>query len=91
MAKRYYMPRWVVKAIRAQAPAYGSQGRALQVGTELLIRRKKRVKVNHRGDGALVAMSYKLTPRTAELIEQLRETYGTRGDVLAACVEVLNT
>jgi len=63
----------------------------VQVGTELLIRQTRRVKVNHRGDGAMVGMTYKLTPRTVELIEQLREKYGKRGDVFAACVEILRT
>lgn len=91
VAKRYFLPRWVVKAIRKQAPLYGSQGRAIQVGTELLIRRKGRVKVNHRGDDTVVGMSYKLTPRTVELIERLCEKYGKRGDVFAACVEILDT
>jgi hypothetical protein len=81
----------VVKAIRKKAPVYGSQGRAIQVGTELLIRRKRLVKVNHQGDDQVVGMTYKLTPRTVELIEQLREKYGKRGDVFAACVEILNT
>jgi hypothetical protein len=89
VAKRYFLPRWVVKAIRKQAPLYGSQGRAVQVGTELLIRQKRRVKVDHRGDGAVVGMTYKLTPRTVELIEQLRAKYGKRGNVFAACVKIL--
>ncbi len=91
VAKRYFIPRWVVKAIRKQAPIYGSQGRAVQVGTELLIRQKRRVKVDHRGDGTMVGMTYKLTPRTVELIEQLRARYGTRGNVFAACAEILRT
>ncbi len=90
VAKRYFIPRWVVKAIRRQAPIYGSQGRAVQVGTELLIRQKKRVKVNRRGNGAVVGMTYKLTPRTVELIEQLCEKYGKRGNVFAACAKILS-
>lgn len=91
VAKRYFLSRGVVKAIRKLAPIYGSQGRAIQVGTELLIRQKKRVKVNHRGDGAMVGMTYKLVPRTVELIEQLCAKYGKRGDVFAACVEILKS
>jgi len=91
VAKRYFIPRWVVKAIRKQAPIYGSQGRAVQVGTELLIRQKRRVKVDHRGDGTMLGMIYNLTPRTVELIEQLRARYGTRGHVFAACAEILRT
>jgi hypothetical protein len=49
------------------------------------------VKVDHRGDGTMVGMTYKLTPRTVELIEQLRARYGTRGNVFAACAEILRT
>ncbi len=90
VAKRYKLPRWVVKSIRKQAALYGSQGRAIQVGTELLLRQKKRVKVNHQGDSEMVGMTYKLTPRTVELIERLRDQYGTRGNVLAACITILN-
>jgi hypothetical protein len=89
VAKRYKLPLWVVKAIRKQAPVYGSQGRAVQVGTELLVRQKNRVKVDHRGDSAMVGMTYKLTPRTVELIEQLCAKYGKRGNVFAACAKIL--
>ncbi len=90
VAKRYQVPREVVKAIRSVAPLYGSQGRALQVGTELLIRRKKRLKVktNYR-PSEIVGRTYKLCPRTAELITQLRERYDRCGIVLAACVKAL--
>jgi hypothetical protein len=63
----------------------------VQVGTELLIRQRRRVKVNHHGDGAMVGMTYKLTPRTVELIEQLCAKYGKRGNVFAACAEILRT
>ena len=90
VAKRYKLPRWVVKVIREVAPAYGSQGRALQVATELLIRMKKAVRVTHKGDKTLIGMTYKLTPRTVQLIEDLCEQYRTRGIVLAACAKVLN-
>ena len=89
VAKRYKLPRWVVKAIREAPPVYGSQGRALQVATELLIRQKKPVKVSHRGDGAVVGMTCKLTPRTVDLIEELCDKYGKRGNVLAACAKIL--
>jgi hypothetical protein len=89
VAKRYKLPRWVVREIRKVAPAYGSQGRALQVATELLIRMKKAIRVRHQGDKTLVGMTYKLTPRTVQLIEDLCDQYRTRGTVLAACAKVL--
>jgi hypothetical protein len=90
VAKRYKVPRWVVREIRRAAPAYGSQGRALQVATELLVRMKRPVRVTHKGDKTIVGMTYKLTPRTVQLIEDLCEQYRTRGIVLAACAKVLN-
>jgi hypothetical protein len=61
------------------------------MGTELLIRQKKRVKVDHRGNAAMMGMTYKLTPRTVELIKQLCAKYSKRGNVFAACVKVLRT
>lgn len=90
VAKRYKVPRWVVREIRKAAPSYGSQGRALQVATELLVRMKKPVRVTHKGDKTIVGMTYKLTPRTVQLIEDLCDEYETRGTVLAACAKVLD-
>ena len=90
VAKRYKLPRWVVKAIRQAAHAYGSQGRAFQVATELLIRQKRPIRVNRQRDGAVIGMTYKLTPRTVELIEELCAKYGKRGNVLAACAAILS-
>lgn len=90
VAKRYKLPRWVVREIRKVAPAYGSQGRALQVATELLVRMRKPVRVRHQGDKTIVGMTYKLTPRTVQLIEELCREYSTRGTVLAACAKVLD-
>ncbi len=62
---------------------------AVQVGTELLIRQKKRVKLGHRSDGAMVGMTYKLIPTTARSIEELCVNYGKPGNVLAACARIL--
>lgn len=90
VAKRYRVPREVVKAIRSVAPTYGSQGRALQVGTELLARMRRPLKVKrHYKPSEIVGRTYKLCPRTAELIRQLAERYDRCGIVLAACVKVL--
>ena len=90
VAKRYRVPREVVRAIRSVAPLYGSQGRAVQVGTELLIRRKKRLKVKSSYTASdIVGRTYKLCPRTAELIRQLCDRYDRCGIVLAACVKAL--
>jgi hypothetical protein len=91
VAKRYKLCKWVVRAVRHAAADYGSQGRALQVATELLIRQKKPIKVKHSDEGRVVGMTYKLTPRTVELIEDLTAKYGKRGNVLAACAKVLQS
>jgi hypothetical protein len=89
IAKRYKVPRAVVNEIKLHAPPYGSQGRAIQVATELLIRLPSPVRINGAMDAEVIGMTYKLTPRTVELIEELTEQYGKRGNVLAACSEVL--
>ncbi|MCI0622193.1 MAG: hypothetical protein L0387_11105 [Acidobacteria bacterium] len=90
VAKRYRVPREVVKAIRSVAPLYGSQGRALQVGTELLVRLKKPLRVKRTYDSSeMVNRTYKLCPRTAELIRQLCHRYDRCGIVLAASVKAL--
>ncbi len=60
------------------------------MATELLIRQKKPVRVTHKGDKTIVGMTYKLTPRTLQLIEDLCEEYNTRGVVLAACAKILH-
>lgn len=86
--RRYAVPMNVVKAIRAVTPAYGSQGRALQVGTEILIRLSRPVKFAY-DDAKMTRMTYKLLPRTIELIDQLAEQYGSHAEVLGACVHIL--
>lgn len=91
IAKRYKLPAAVVKQIREVAPIHGSQGRALQLAAELLVRltRPLRVKLLEGAGARIVGQSYKVTPRTAELVDRLAEQYGTRGHVLAACAYIL--
>jgi hypothetical protein len=91
VAKRYTLPVSAYLAIRKVAGLYGSQGRALQVGTEILSRLedpipvKKSAKTSKRR-----MMTYKLVPRTVQLIQQLTESvYESSGETLAACVEAL--
>lgn len=91
-AKSYRAPQSVIDAIKALAPEYGSRGRALQVATELLIRHRAKIRVPASLQGQADAVAtYKLIPRTIELIEHLTETYGRYGDVLAACVQILRS
>jgi hypothetical protein len=90
IAKSYKVARSVVRDIEKIAPEYGSLGRMLQVATELLIRIPKPLKVSVDETDKIINKTYKLTPRTIELIEQLNSAgYKKRGDVLAACVAIL--
>jgi hypothetical protein len=87
--KKYALPLAVLLEIRKAAVLYGSQGRALQVGSELLIRMKKPLLVAQ-AKPPMVRMTYKLVPRTIELIEKLSGTmYEDEQQVLAACMEAL--
>lgn len=90
VAKRYTLPVSAYLAIRKVASLYGSQGRALQVGTEILSRLEDPLEVKKPTKSSQKRMTYKLVPRTVELIQRLSETvYESRSETLAACVEAL--
>src|SRR5215469_24298 len=72
--KSYTLPVPVFVQIREAAAIYGSQGRAIQVGSEILSRLKKPLPVEPPNPDSLTRMTYKLSPRTVELIEELAET-----------------
>ena len=77
------------KAIRKAVPTYGSQGRALQVATEMLIRMED-LPVAEPEHSKVVRVSMRLRKRTYELIRKLSLKYGDdTGQVIAACVKVL--
>src|ERR1700730_2813494 len=86
--KSFKVPVDVIRSIELLAPVFGSNGRAIQVGAELLIstRRKPKVKNNH---VPVAAQTYSITPRTLVLIERLLPKYEKRGTVLRAVVQVL--
>src|SRR6185312_1072412 len=64
VAKRYTsIPASVVKEIRKASKTYGSQGRALQVATEILIRMRKRPLLPPESNSVVTKMTYKLVPR----------------------------
>lgn len=88
VAKRYKLPVSVVKEIDRLGVVHGSKGRAIQIGVEFLVRRRSPMRINFKGE-ELIGKSYKLAMRTAELIDELAEQYGTRGAVLAAAVRAL--
>jgi hypothetical protein len=88
--KTYKLPLSVILDIRKAASLYGSQGRAVQVGSELLVRLSKPLSVPHADQASIGRRTYKLAPRTIEIIQQLAETeYEDPGQVLAACVKAL--
>lgn len=90
VAKSYTLPLSAYLAIRKVAGLYGSQGRALQVGTEILSRLEDPLQVRRSAKSSQKRMTYKLVPRTVELIQRLSETvYESRAETLAACVEAL--
>jgi hypothetical protein len=79
-----------VLGIRHAAPDYGSQGRALQVASELLWRMRNPPSVASPDPKTLTRMTYKLTPRTIRLIDELARTeYENAGQVIAACLKTL--
>lgn len=97
VAKRYILPRYVVERLKEMSPPYGSQGRAIQVGVELLVRIQYHpIPVNtalKKGipDGEKhIGMTYKLLPRTIEVIDKFSPTYETRGGVFEALLTLLS-
>src|SRR5437588_12552713 len=90
VAKSYTLPVSVFLAIRKAAGEYGSQGRAVQVGSEILSRLEEAIPVKKARPSSQIRMTYKLAPRTVKLIHHLTETaYQTSGQALAACMEAL--
>jgi hypothetical protein len=88
--KTYNLPLSVILEIRKAASLYGSQGRAVQVGSELLVRLAKPLSVPQPDPASIRRRTYKLAPRTIEVIQQLSESeYEDPGQVLAACIKAL--
>ena len=88
--KSYTLPFEVILEIRQAAREYGSQGRALQVGTELLIRMRRLPAVAPADPDTLMRMTYKLTPRTIRLIDELAHSqYADAGQAIAASLKTL--
>lgn len=88
--KTYEVSFEVILQIRKAASIYGSQGRAVQVGSEILVRLPKPIPVPRPEATSIRRKTYKLSPRTIEVIQQLSETaYDDPGQVLAACMKIL--
>jgi hypothetical protein len=97
VAKRYILPRYVVARLKEMSPPYGSQGRAIQVGIELLIRIQfhpipinQALKKGIPGGDEHIGMTYKLLPRTIEVIGNFSSVYETRGGVFEALLTILS-
>jgi hypothetical protein len=90
VAKSYTLPVSAYLAIRKVAGLYGSQGRALQVGTEILSRLQDPLPVKKSGKASKRRITYKLVPRTVQLIHQLTESYNaSTRETLAECQAAL--
>jgi hypothetical protein len=90
VAKSYTLPVSAYLAIREVAWLYGSQGRAVQVGAEILSRLEDPIPVKKSGKTSKRRMTYKLVPSTVELIRKLTNSaYESSGETLEACVQAL--
>jgi hypothetical protein len=88
--KSYTIPFSAILELRQAVREYGSQGRALQVATEIAIRMRKPPDVAEPSPQELIRMTYKLLPRTIQLIDELaKEQYGTPGRAIAGCLKAL--
>ena len=87
--KTFKVPIDVIEDLKALALIHGSHGRALQVGTELLIRMARKPKVEAVTGVPVEGQTYTILPRTLDLIERLLPSYKNRGNVLRAVVQVL--
>jgi hypothetical protein len=88
--KNFKVPVDVIRDLEALAPLFGSNGRAIQIGTELLVRMRCKLKIRENDEPAVsVSQTYTITPRTLDLIDQLLPCYEKRATVLRAVVQVL--
>jgi hypothetical protein len=88
--KSYTLPYYVILELRKLAADYGSQGRALQVATELAIRLRRPPAAGPSDPDTLMRMTYKLTPRTIRLIDDLAHThYEDAGQAIEGSLKTL--
>lgn len=90
VAKRYTMPAAAAEQLKKVASSFGSQGRAIQVATEILSRMEAPPTAEMKAR-EMTRTTFRLHNSTAELIEALsRKLYDNdRAQVFAACVKVL--
>jgi len=90
---RYTVTPETAKRFKELAPIYGSQGRALQVATEMLIRMPQAPEADTKAAAdSRVRMSFRLHERTYGIIRELADNLyeGDPGQVIAACIKILN-
>jgi hypothetical protein len=77
--------------LKQLAAEHGGAGRAIQIAVELLRLRRKPVKLQElKGNEPQQPFSFAVFPRTLALINRLaHQHYGTRGNVIRACIQVL--
>ena len=92
VSKRYSLPLSMVEEIRKAAPDYRSQGRVLQVATELLVRMDP-VPAPDPEPGEKTRMTYRIPQHTVNIIEELaKANYNNdRSQVFSACVKAIKT
>jgi hypothetical protein len=88
--KSYTLPYYVILELRKLASEYGSQGRALQVATEITARLRRPPAVDRPDRDTLMRMTYKLPPRTIRVIDELAHThYEDAGQAIEASLKAL--
>ena len=88
--KSYTLPYYVILELRKLASQYGSQGRALQVATEIAARLRRPPAVGRPDRNMLMRMTYKLPPRTIRVIQDLAHThYEDAGQAIEGSLKTL--
>ncbi len=72
------------------AADHGGAGRAIQVAVEHLHLRRRPLKIEEPKEGRREPFSFAVFPRTREVINSLSVPYGTKSNVIRACIEVLD-
>jgi hypothetical protein len=92
VSKRYTLPLAVVQEIKKAAVEYRTQGRVLQIATELLVRMDPLPPPDPE-PGENTRMTYRIPHRTANIIEELaKSNYNNdRSQVFSACVKAIKT
>jgi hypothetical protein len=93
-AKTFKLPLAALKIIEKAGEVHGQQSRAIQVAVELLWHSVGAgipdADMSAMKESALTIKTYRLPPRTVDLIQSLSHEYGTQGNVLAACAYMLS-